>query len=55
MEATCALMGIEELPEIQKNLLTIPASQGGWGLPALETIQECAFIGGVAATPKIKD
>ena len=46
-------MGVEELPELQRNLLTVPANQGGWGLPAMEMIEECAFIGGTAATPYI--
>ena len=53
--ATCALMGVEEVPDLQRNLLTIPANQGWWGLPALETIKACAFIGGISATPKIKE
>ena len=42
--ATCALMGIEDLPEPQRDLLTVPANRGGWGLPALETTNECDFI-----------
>ena len=51
--ATCALMSIEELPELQKSLLMIPANQGGWGLPALEVLNERAYIGGAAAAPTI--
>ena len=51
--ATCALVGAEDIPPFQKDLLTIPANSGGWGLPALGLIKECVFIGGAAATPQI--
>jgi hypothetical protein len=52
--ATCALVGVEDIPQFQKELLTIPANNGGWGLPALGRIKECAYIGGAAATPNIQ-
>ena len=51
--AICALVGAEDIPEFQKELLTIPANSGGWSLPALNLSKECAFIGGSAATPCI--
>ena len=54
LAATRALLGIETLPDPQRNLLTFLASKGGRGLPAMDVVKECAFIGGVAATPKIK-
>ena len=50
--ATCALVGAEDIPRFQRELLTIPANSGGWGLPALGIIKECAYIGGAAATPR---
>ena len=49
-KATCALVGAEDIPDFQKELLTIPANCGGWSLPALNLIKECAFVGGSAAT-----
>ena len=52
--ATCALVGAEDIPHFQRELLTIPANSGGWGLPALGIIKECAYIGGAAATPRIQ-
>ena len=52
-KATCALVGAEDIPEFQKELLTIPAKCGGWSLPALDLVKECAFMGGSAATPCI--
>ena len=52
--ATCALVGVEDIPQFQKELLTIPANNGGWSLPALGLIKECAYIGGAAATPRIQ-
>ena len=52
--ATCALVGVEDIPHVQKELLTIPANSGGWSLPALGLIKECAYIGGAAATPRIQ-
>ena len=53
LNATCALVGAEDIPDFQKALLTIPAKCGGWSLPALNLINECAFVGGSAATPCI--
>ena len=52
--ATCALVGAEDIPHFQKELVTIPANRGGWGLPALGFIKACAYIGGAAATPEIQ-
>ena len=52
--ATCALVGAEDTPHFQKELLTIPANSGGWGLPALGLTKECAYIGRAAATPRIQ-
>ena len=52
--ATCALVGAEDIPHFQRELLTIPANSGGWGLPALGIIKECAYIGGAVATPRIQ-
>ena len=52
--ATSALVGAEDIPPFQRELLTIPASSGGRGLPALGLIKECAYIGGAAATPRIQ-
>jgi hypothetical protein len=54
VNATCALVGVEDIPQLQKELLTIPANNGGWSLPALALIKECAYIGGAAATPRIQ-
>ena len=50
--ATCALVGVEDIPQFQIELLTTPANNGGWSLPALGLIKECAYIGGAAATPR---
>ena len=54
VNATCTLIGVEDTPQLQKELLTIPASNGGWSLPALALLKECAYIGGAAATPRIQ-
>ena len=54
LNATCALVGAEDIPDFQKELLTSPAKCGGWSLPALNLIKECAFVGGSAATPCIQ-
>ena len=54
MKATCALVGADDIPDFPKELLTIPAKYGGWSLPALDLIKECAFVGGAAAPPGIK-
>ena len=54
-KATCALVGAEDIPDLQRGLLTIPAKYGGWSLPALDLIKECAFVGGAAATPGIQE
>ena len=50
--ATCALVGAEDIPHFQKKLLKIPVNSGGWSLPALGLIKDCAYICGAAATPR---
>jgi len=54
LKATCARVGAEDIPDFHKELLTIPTKYGGWSLPALDLIKECAFVGGAAATPGIQ-
>ena len=52
--ATCALVGVEDIPHFEKELLTFPANSGGWSLPALGLFKGCAYIAGAAATPRIQ-
>ena len=42
---------VEEIFELQKDLLFIPASRGGWGFNSLTKTKEIAYIAGVASTP----
>ena len=49
--ATEYIFTLEELGELQKELLFLPASRGGWGFSSLSNTKEVAYIAGVAATP----
>jgi len=53
VDTVCELRQLEEVTPTQRELLLLPISEGGWGLPSLNSIKECAFIGGTAATPFI--
>jgi hypothetical protein len=53
VDTVCELMQLEEVTPTQREFLLLPISEGGWGLPSLNAIKECAFIGGTAATPFI--
>jgi hypothetical protein len=53
VDTVCELMQLEEVTPTQRELLLLPISEGGWGLPSLNATKECAFIGGTAATPYI--
>ena len=51
--ATQDVFRLEGLEELQKDLLFIPASRGGWGYTSLDNIREIAYIAGTASTPFI--
>ena len=53
VDTVCELMQLEEVTQIQRELLLLPIAEGGWGIPSLNAIKECAYIGGTAATPYI--
>ena len=53
VDIVCELMQLEEVTPTQRELLLLPISEGGWVLPSLNATNECAFIGGTAATPYI--
>ena len=55
VDTVCELMQLEEVTPTQRELLLLPISEGGWGLPSLNAIKECAFTIGAAATPFIPD
>ena len=44
VDTVCELMQLEEVTPTQRELLLLPISEGGWGLPSLNAIKECAFI-----------
>ena len=53
VDTVCELMQLEEATPTQRELLLLPISEGGWGLPSLNATKECASIGGTATTPFI--
>jgi hypothetical protein len=53
VDTVCELMQLEEVTPTQRELLLLPIAEGGWGIPSLNAIKECALIGGTAATPYI--
>ena len=55
VDTVCELMQLEEVTPTQRELLLLPIAEGGWGIPSLNAIKECAFIGGTAATPFISN
>ena len=55
VDTVCELMQLEEVTPTQRELLLLPIAEGGWGIPSLNAIKECAFIGGTAATPFIPE